>query len=116
MDIDLGYQSLDSESAIAQPTADFVEEARRKYIAGEISQGELAAWVSRGEQIESSTAAAIAADRKEIAERYSYANLYGRPLLAAGGAIADTIKNVLALGLVVLAIYLLTSVKQLEKS
>jgi hypothetical protein len=114
-EIDLGYlESMSADSAIAQPTASFLDEARQKYFWGEITAEELAGYQAKWDQIEQGTAKQIVADTKMIQEKYSYANLYGKPLLAAGKAASDTIKNILALGLVVLAIFFITQVKQLE--
>jgi hypothetical protein len=114
MDIDLAYQSVDDPNMIALPTASFLDEARNKYLWGEITAEELAGYAARWEQIEQRTEKQIVADTAMIQEKYSYSNLYVKPLAAAGAAVGDTIKNILALGLVILAIFFITQVKQLE--
>ena len=80
---------------------------------GKITQEQLTAFVGQRNAIDVKTTAQIKADTAAIQERYSYGNLYGRPLLAAGSAISNTVKNLVALGLLLAALYVLTKGKEL---
>jgi hypothetical protein len=101
------------ESALVTPTVDPIAAAQADYVSGKITQEELTSFVGDINAINTKTDAQIKADTAAIAEKYSYGNLYGKPLLAAGGAITDTVKNLLALALVAAALYLLTKGKEL---
>jgi hypothetical protein len=105
------YGPLDSD--VVTPTVDPIAAAQADYITGKITQEQLASFVEQMNAIDTKTTAQIKADTAAIEEKYSYANLYGRPLLAAGAAVSDTVKNLLALGLVIVALFLLTKGKEL---
>lgn len=101
------------DSAVVTPTVDPIAAAQADYVSGKISQEQLVTFVDQMNAIDRKTDAQIKADTKAIEEKYSYGNLYGRPLLAAGKAVTDTVKNLLALGLLLAALYVLTKGKEL---
>jgi len=101
------------ESNIVTPTVDPIAAAQADYLTGKISQDQLTSFVDQMNAIEKKTDAQIKADTAAIEERYSYQNLYGRPLLAAGKAVSDTVKNLLALALIAGALYVLSKGKEL---
>ena len=101
------------DSNIVTPTVDPIAAAQADYVSGKITQEQLTAFVGQMNAIDVKTTAQIKADTAAIQERYSYGNLYGRPLLAAGSAISNTVKNLVALGLLLAALYVLTKGKEL---
>jgi hypothetical protein len=105
------FGPLDSD--VVTPTVDPIAAAQADYLSGKITQDQLISFVDQMNAIEKKTDAQIKADTAAIEEKYSYANLYGRPLLAAGAAVSDTVKNLLALGLVLLALFVLAKGKEL---
>jgi hypothetical protein len=101
------------DSSIVTPTVDPIAAAQADYLTGKITQGELTSFVGQINAIDTKTDAQIKADTAAIEEKYSYGNLYGKPLLAAGSAVSDTVKNLLALALIAGAMYVLTKGKEL---
>lgn len=101
------------DSNIVTPTVDPIAAAQADYVSGKITQEQLTTFVDQMNAIDTKTTAQIKADTEAIQERYSYGNLYGRPLLAAGSAISNTVKNLVALGLLLAALYVLTKGKEL---
>ncbi len=104
------------ESNIVYPTVNVLDAAQADYLSGKITQDQLIGFKTDMATLDKKTTGQIAKDTAAIEEKYSYSNLYVKPVVAAAGAVSDSIKNVLALGLVALALFLLVQGKALAKS